>query len=70
MNLVERNKFWRKNIDEKLHDQRKSLESKGLEFCTFRPNISKVFFKTFSIFCKISKLLSKNFIAETIKINS
>lgn len=45
MNLVERNKFWRKNIEEKLHDQRKSLESKGLEFCTFQPNLSKVNYK-------------------------
>lgn len=42
MDLIERNRFWKTKLNEKLQEQRKSLEGKGLEFCTFRPNLNKV----------------------------
>ena len=42
MNLVERNKYWQTRLNEKLQQQRQSIEGKDLECCTFRPDISKV----------------------------
>lgn len=44
MDLIERNKYWKNKMDEKIQTQRKSMEGRDLEFCTFKPNISKVFF--------------------------
>jgi hypothetical protein len=45
MDLIERSKYWKNKVNEKLQVQRKSMEGRDLESCTFRPQIAKVFLK-------------------------
>lgn len=58
MDVIERSKYWKNKVNEKIQIQRQSMEGKDLESCTFRPQLGKVLN---SIFKKLS------FVKENIK---
>ena len=42
MDVIERSKYWKNKVNEKIQIQRQSMEGKDLESCTFRPQLGKV----------------------------